>query len=363
MMRSPVATAFLAALLAPAVLGAQDPKKSQAMPPEPKKTEMTLAAKVPNPKAKRPLLRFEGGIPLPDMTVLFVSISRQQESWAGGRLEPAYITSGGSMVQIQERKFTLDAPIEGSGLFAVRVDLRDELQNPATVDYLKKAPVDPKSWMFAFSAWGDDLPTQLASALQEMDLLSKEAGEMVRKYEAACKTEQAWQAAAKELTAENAKLLKRCEGTNLRAYYPAALNQIHYTVRNLQGNSPYFTFVDGKFAGATSYHADNQKVKTFRDEEFTYENFKRYIAESTSVAGREFSLWLLKDYRRAGNQVTGEATAAVQQMKDHPGVVEFFDRLKGLKTLTAEDVAVLEKDIRAAKLAPGAPAPEKDAKK
>jgi hypothetical protein len=350
MMRSPVVTALLAALLAPA-LGAQDP---------PKQTQMTLAAKVPNPKAKRPLLRFDGGIPVPDMTVLFVSVSRSQESWNGDRLEPTYTTAGGSMAQVMERKFTLESPIDGSGLFSVRVDLRDELQNPQIIDSLKKTPVDPKSWRFDFSAWSDDLPTNLAAALMELDLLGQDAGVMVRKYETACKTEQGWLAAAKELTAENAKLLKRCESTGLRAYYPAALNQIHYTVRNLQGNSPYFSFVDGKFSGATSYHADNQKVKTFRNEDFTYENFKRYIAESTVIAGREFALWIVKDFRRAGNQSTADAVAAVTQMKDHPGVAEFLPRLNPVK---ADDVDALDKDIRGAKLGPGAPAPEKDAKK
>ena len=350
MMRSPVVTALLAALLAPA-LGAQDP---------PKQTQLTLAAKVPNPKAKRPLLRFEGGIPVPDMTVLFVSVSRSQESWGNDRLEPSFTTASGSMAQVIDRKFTLESPIDGSGLFSVRVDLRDELQNPQIVDSLKKTPVDPKTWMFAFSAWSDDLPTNLASALQELDLLAQDAGAMVRKYETACKTEQTWQVAAKELTAENAKLLKRCESTGLRAYYPAALNQIHYTVRNLQGNSPYFSFVDGKFSGATSYHADNQKVKTFRNEDFTYENFKRYIAESTSVAGREFALWIVKDFRRAGNQSTADAAAAVAQVKDHPGVVEFVERLKPVKL---DDIETLEKDIRAAKLGPGAPAPGKPGEK
>lgn len=336
--------AILAAvLLAPAFpAGAQDPKP----------TEMTLAAKVPNPKAKRPLLNFDGSIPLPDQTVLFLSVARVQESWIAGRIEPTHVNAGSSLAQVKDRKFSLQTPIDGPGLFVARVDLRDELQNPKTTDYLKKTPVNPKMWNFAFSAWGDDLPGLLASALQDFDVLAQDAGEMVKRYETACKTEEAWKAAAKELSGENAKLLRRCEGSSLRAFYPAALNQVHYTIRNLQGNSPYFTFVDGKFTGATSYHADEQKVKTFRDEAFTYENFKRYVSEGIVIAGREFSLWHLKDYKRAG-QSSGDALSALTQMKAHAGVAEFFERLKAIKT--PEEFEVLDKDIRQMKVVAAAP--------
>lgn len=353
MSRMPV-VAFLAAALGAAVVfpgaDAQDGG-----------VQLTLAAKVPNPKAKRPLLRFDGGAPLPDQSVLFLSVARSFESWAGGRLEPTSANSGGSMAQIKERKFSLESPIDGPGLFAVRVDLREELQNPKLIDHFKKNPVNPRSWNFLFSAWGDDLAPSLVSSLEELDVLAQEAGEMVRRYEAATKSEEAWMASLKEITAENAKLLKKCEQSNLRALYPASLNQIHYTIRNLQGNSPYFTFEGGKFAGATSYHADKQKVKTFRDEAFTFENFKRYVSDSVGLAGREFCLWLIKDYRRAGKQLSSDALDALNRMKAHAGIAEFFDRLKALKPeLTVEDLALLEKDVRGAKVEA---APKKDEKK
>ncbi len=340
-----------AILLSPALLaGAQDPKL----------TEMTLAAKVPNPKAKRPLLIFDGGIPVPDQTVLFLSVARSQESWIAGRIEPTHINGGSSLTQVKDRKFALQTPIDGAGLFVVRVDLRDELQNPKTNDYLRKTPVNPKTWTFPFSAWGDDLPGILASALQELDVLAQDAGDMVKKYEAACKTEETWKAASKDLNGENAKLLRRCESSSLRAFYPAALNQIHYTIRNLQGNSPYFTWVDGKFSGATSYHADQQKVKTFRSEAFTYENFKRYVSEGIVIAGREFSLWILKDYKRAGGQTSGDALSALTQMKAHEGVAEFFERLKAIKSPDEWDV--LDKDIRQLKVVATAEKPDEKKK-
>ena len=350
MTRMPV-VAVLAAALCSGALAAQDGK-----------VEMILAAKVPNPKAKRPLLRFDGAVPLPDMAVLFISVSRGYETWTGGRLEPNAAGTGGVMAQVKERKFALENPIDGPGLFQVRVDLREELQNPKILEHLKKNPIQPRTWNFAFSAWSEDLLGTLVSSLQELDQLAAEAGDMVKRFETACAKEEVWKAQAKDLNAENAKLLKRCEQSALKALYPAALSQIHYTVRNLQGNSPYFTFEAGKFVGATSYHADQQKLKTFREEDFTYENFKRYVTESVSVAGREFCLWILKDYRRAGNQLHPDAVEAINQMKGHPGVVEFVERLKALK---AEELAQAEKEIRAAKVVPGAekkdekPAPQK----
>ncbi|HEX7899428.1 MAG TPA: hypothetical protein VF950_16800 [Planctomycetota bacterium] len=334
-------TRFLAvALLFSGALTAQD-----------NKVEMILAAKVPNPKAKRPLLQCDGAVPLPDMAILFVSVGRSYETWVNGKLEPMLSGAGGLMAQVKERKFSLGNPIDGPGLFAVRVDLREELQNPKVLEHLKKTPVQPRSWNFLFSAWNEDLVQALVSNLQELDQLAADALEMVKRYELACAKEEVWKAQAKDLTAENGKLLKRCEQSSLKALYPAALTQIHYTVRNLQGNSPYFTFEAGKFVGATSYHADNQKLKTFREEDFTFENFKRYCLESVSVAGREFCLWILKDFRRAGNVLHPDASEAVTQMKTHAGVAEFVERLKALK---AEELEQAEKEVRAAKVVPGA---------
>jgi hypothetical protein len=316
------------------------------------KIDLSLAAKVPNPRAKRPLLQCDGQVPLPDMSVLFVSVARSYEVWAGGRLEPAQAGAGGLMAQVRERKFSLGNPIDGPGLFDVRVDFREELQNPKIMEFLKKTPVQPRSWNFKFSAWNDELVKALVSNLQELDSLAQEAGEMVKKFEQACAKEEVWKSTAKEITDENSKLLKRCEQSGLKALYPAALTQIHYSIRNLQGNSPYFSFDAGKFAGATSYHADNQKLKTFREEDFTFENFKRYCQEASSVAGREFSLWIVKDFRRNNNQLSADASEAVKEMKQHPGISDFVERLLALK---AEEVALLETDIRAAKLAPGQP--------
>ena len=321
------------------------------------KVEMALAAKVPNPKAKLPLLKCDGSVPLPDMSVLFVTVARSYEVWAGGRLEPAQAGSGGRMARVKDRKFSLDNPIDGPGLFDVRVDFREEMQNPQVMEYLKKTPVQPRMWTFKFSAWNEDLVQALAPHLQEFVSLAQEAVEMVKKFEQACAKEEVWKQSSKDITNENSKLLKRCEQSGLKALFPAALTQIHYTVRNLQGNSPYFSFEAGKFAGATSYHADNQKLKTFREEDFTFENFKRYCQESIGVAGREFCLWVLKDFRRNNNQLSPDAAEAVKQMKAQAGVADFAERLLALKT--PEEADILDKDIRASKLAPKEQPPKK----
>ena len=190
MTRTPVVAALAAALLSGALF-AQDGK-----------VEMILAAKVPNPKAKRPLLRFDGAVPLPDMAILFISVSKGYETWMNGRLEPNLAGAGGVMAQVKERKFGLENPIDGPGLFSVRVDLREELQNPKIMEHLKKTPVQPRTWNFAFSAWNEGLLQSIVSNLQELDQLAVDAGDMVKRYELACAKEETWKAQAKELTTE-----------------------------------------------------------------------------------------------------------------------------------------------------------------
>src|SRR5205823_3076021 len=82
-------------------------------------------------------------------------------------------------------------------------------------------------------------------------------------------------------------LAKIDKSTELKSYYPAGVSNVSFTVRNIVSSAPYYTFSGGKFTGAKDYHADNQKVKTYRNEEFSWDNLKRYVEEAAPIGGRE----------------------------------------------------------------------------
>ena len=60
------------------------------------------------------------------------------------------------------------------------------------------------------------------------------------------------------------------------------------------------------------------------------------------LAGREFSLWIIKDYRRKG-ALSIDALAVLRRHAGHKGVREFAERLVHL---SPESVDALERAIR-----------------
>lgn len=332
-----IRTAVLAATFA-AVLpaAAEDPQDDVAL---------SLTCKGPLGTGRRQYLRFNGTGALPDLAVVKLSIHPMTEKWGADRIMSAMLPAQGELSQVKNRKFDLELPFTGPGLYSVKVDLIDEMQNPQLVQTIK-GKYAPRTWSFKFHTWGDDLVEKLWPGLQELDLLLAAAREMLRKFEAACKSPEMWQAQAKALTEENQKLLLDLErNPAARAYFPAAYHQVHYTLGNVQTSSQYFEWANGKFAGAKDYHANDKKVETFRNEAFTYENLRRYIEEAYHIAGRELCLWIVKDARRAG-EVRPEAVAAAKSAKAHAGVAEFAAQLEALKL---EELDTLEQAVRRAK--------------
>lgn len=346
-MRQIACTAVVAALLGAALPGAAEDAQD----------EVTLSLTCKGPmkgRGRSSILRFDGNGPLPDNAVLKVRVQPLVEQWAVDRLATVKLGEGGSLSQVRNRKFGIELSVDGPGLYSVTVELLDEFQNPQLMQSMK-GKYKPRTWTYQFHAWDDKMVEQLWPKLQELDGLIAEAQAMLRKFELACQTEQSWQAQAKALTQENGKLLQELErAKELRAFFPAALNQAYYTIRNVQGTANYFVWKAGQFAGGKSYHADNEEVKTFRNEAFTYANLRRYVEESLNIAGREFCLWILKDARRAG-EVRPEAVAAVQSAKAHAGVAEFAAQLEALKM---EEIDVLEPAVRRAKTTPPPPDPK-----
>lgn len=304
---------------------------------------MNVTCKPPSFKTRRPVMVLNGNCPLPDGVILKINLSRVIENLQGGQLLPTYVGSGSGTEGIEGKKFTYDTPIDGPGKFMVSVALPVDMQERQHYEEVKKKTANKHTWQFEFLVWGDDLVAQLSPKLTELATLISECREMLKRFEAACGNEQVWAAQQKGLVAEANKLRSKLEGHELKGFYPAAVNNLFYTVRNVITNAPYYTFSDGKFTGAKDYHADSKKVSTYRNEDFNWENLKRYVEESLPCSGREFSLWIVKDLRRTGGVMRPDIQEAVKQQTKAPGVDFFAERLQ---KATISDLDPLEAEIR-----------------
>lgn len=338
-----LAAAFAAALLGPAGADQEEPA-------------VTLLCKPPAARARVPRLRLDGTAPYPDRTVLRMHLARQFEMWAGGRLLPTSIGGSGGFVEVRNRKFSYEPLFEGPGHYVIRVEFNIDSQPESLRDAFKKQS-PRKDWSFQFAAWGDELAPQLAK-LPEVDQLAAEALELVRRYEKACVSKASWEAEARELNKDSTRLMAKIEGEkhDLKAVYPASLNQLFYTIRSIRGTSEFFVWENGKFAGGRSYHAENQKIKTHRDEDFTYENLRRYVEEVPSLAGREFALWVVKDLRRTEGKLSSALEDVLKANATHAGLAPFAERLQ---KAAPGDLDLLESEIRGAPAQPPKPPEEK----
>jgi hypothetical protein len=308
--------------------------------------QFSLNCKPPSFKNRRPLIVFNGTCALPDGVILKVNLSRVAEAVAGTMIQPTYFGEGNGTAEIGGKKFIYDTHIDGPAKYNVQISLVEDLQQKHLVPELRKKAGAARTWQREFLVWGDELIGELAPKLNEVHELITECREIVKKFEKASTSQQTWAADSKPLVAEGTKLMGKLEHHPLQAYYPAAVNNLYYSIRNVVNNAPYYTFgPDGKFSGARDYHADGEKVKTYRGEEFNWENLKRYIEDSLPIAGREFCLWIVKDIRRTGVS-RPEIVEAVKAAKAAPGVDFFQERLQ---KASISDIDVLEAEIRGTK--------------
>lgn len=310
---------------------------------------VTLNCKPPSFKTRRPPVTFTGTCPLPSGVILRISLLRITEQLAANVLQSTTVAAGGGNTDIEDKKFSFTTTFDGPGKYLAQITFPVDLQERDHVAEVQKKTAAKQQWQYEFLVWGDDLVPMLSSKLLELNALVAECRDLLKRNEQACQSEQTWMAQSKALVAEGGKLNNRVSNHELKAYFPAAMNNLFYTLRNVVGNAPYYTFTDGKFSGAKDYHADSKKVSTFRNEDFSWENLKRYVDESTAVAGREFALWIIKDLRRTAGQMRPEITDAVKAQKNHPGVDLYADRLS---KATISDLDGLENDIRGTAAAP-----------
>lgn len=317
---------------------------------------VNITCKPPSFKAKRVPLTLNGTCPLSDGVCVKVDLVRELEDLRNAELIPLSEEAGGGKPLIEGKKFVYDTFLKGPGKYLVTMTIPVEHQEKPFVEEVRKRTAKKDTWHFEFLLWGDDLVPQLGSKLQEISALVAECREMVKKFEQACQSEVGWKAQAKELNAEANKLLTRIDTHNLKAFYPAAMTTLVQTLRSITRGTNVLIFENGKFSGAKDYHAEDKKMQTFRDEDYSWENFKRYVEEALTCAGREYSLWIVKDLRRTAGQMRPEIQEALKQQAKTPGVDVWADRLA---KATITDLDALEVEIRGKKAA----APPKDADK
>jgi hypothetical protein len=345
--RIAVAAAVLVAAFAPAGAAQDDP------------FAVTLSFKVPTFKARQTQLVLSGTAALPDGTILKINMARMTEQALRTELQPMPVGAGSGTATVNGKKFVYTTAIPSPSKYSVRIGLLDDLQDRSIAVELKKKGPAKRQWDFEYLVWGDELVSQVASKLPDLIALVGDCRELVAKFEKAAATKGQWEAEMKPLVAEGNKLQQKVDYHELKAFYPASVNNLSYTIRNVVGNAPYYTYgADGKFSGAKDYHADNNQVKTFQGESFDWANLKRYVEQTPAMGGREFCLWVIKDLRRTGGQMRPEIQEAIKTHKAAPGVDMFQERLS---KATITDLDPLEVQIRGAKPSTPAsdPAPQK----
>jgi hypothetical protein len=281
----------------------------------------------------------KGSLALPDGAVLKVTLHRLTERLVAGRLEPVPQEAGGGLARVEGGRFSLESAWEGPGICTIRATLDENFQDPGLRDAIQRKSTAPE-WTRSGAAWDQTLIPQLTAGLAEFDRASAGALDFLRELEQATASEESWKVEKKALTRKGNALLAQLDKSATRTLFPAAHGQIRSTIGDLVSNARSFVWKDGKFAGAAAYHNKNEPEMNFRKEDFTFANFRRYVEESTGVAGREFALWIVKDVRRAGRRdVHAEA---VRRHEDRRGMKEFAPRMQS----ESEDLARLEEDIR-----------------
>lgn len=315
--------------------------------PQQDDVQMNLTCKVPSFKIKQPELFLNGSAALSDGIFLRFHLFRSFETLVGPQLQPAVEAIGQRTLEINGKKFVFDTVITGPGKMVARIELNEDMQEKQHAAEAKKKAAARRDWSFEFLVWGDELVPLVGNKLTELQALIQETKDILKKFEKAIGSEQTWTAEKKPLVLEGNKFLNKVEGHELKAFFPATVMALQYTLRNVVNSAPYYLFdAQGKFAGAKDYHTDGKKVLTYRGEEFNWENVRRYLEEAGAFGGREFCLWVVKDLRRTAGQVRGEVTEALSKHKAAPGVDLFWERLS---KAGPSDIDALEAEVRGTK--------------
>jgi hypothetical protein len=121
------------------------------------------------------------------------------------------------------------------------------------------------------------------------------------------------------------------------------VEEIASTIRFLKNNLQAFYFgEDGKLRLRPG-ELTPVAFKERRNEEFDFQVLREQVKGAVRLAGREFALWVLKEFRRAG--MREGLLECVREQAEHAGVSVFAERLERLTTADV-NLLELEKEIR-----------------
>jgi hypothetical protein len=296
---------------------------------------IALKARLPAASARTKLLKLEGAADLPDRYMLFLTVHAEAESYDGRRLRPRAKLVSGGYAPVARGRIGYEVPWPSPSAFLVQATLKEAHQIPEILPAMKgRHPV--RDWSFRAAGWDDGLVGRLAPALEDIEAAVPEFRALLKEVEAACASEARWKAEAPRLQPLARSLMTRLETRAGASLLPAASEVLFYAARNLASDSDHFKWEDGKFQGPVSYHADKQKMKTFREEAWNFDALRRYADETPEIAAREVALWILKDRRRAGTARPEHA-----ELAKLPRLAPWADRLR-----EGADPDALEAEIR-----------------
>jgi hypothetical protein len=291
---------------------------------------LALKAKLPAGRART--MKLDGPSTLPERFVLFLAAHAEREQLDGARLRPVATLLWGGYAPVVRGKVTVELPWAAPAPLLLEARLDESHQTPEGRAAMKGAyPL--RSWTFRAAAWTDAHMERLGPSFDEIELAAAELGALVKDVEKACASEARWKADGPKLRAAALELQRRIETLPARPLFSAAGDILFYSVRNLAGDMEYFSWKNGEFDGPVSYHADKQKLKTFRGDAWAFVALRRYAAEAREVAARELALWLVKDRRRGGRPD--------EDLLARPALAPWAERLR-----KGEALDVLEAEIR-----------------
>jgi hypothetical protein len=282
--------------------------------------------------------RFDGRALFPDGVALQVRLFRVEERLKDGVLAPEVIDEiCNDVPTVEGRRIAFALAVKDPGSYRVSVEYREHLQEPDILAAVKKSA--PGKWTFEPSVWGDDFVAGLGTKLRDFDHQVEAAISLIRRFDAATASSQTWKDQYPGLDKELTGYLKKFDQAALERLFPAAGLELRSTMRNLKGNAEAILFGDdGKCRGSIDYRTQ-KLTKTIHSEDFTFDALVKDVEGAKRAVGREFLLWIIKDFRRAGARTA--LSDAIRSEAQRPGVAPYVEALEGFK-----DLDLTEKRIR-----------------
>jgi hypothetical protein len=245
-------------------------------------------------------VRFDGKAQFPDGVALQARLFRVEERLKDGILASEVIDEiGNDVPSVESRRIAFALAVKDPGTYRLVVEYRENLQEPDVLAAVKKA--DPGKWTFDPFVWNDEFVAALGPKLREFDHQADAAMSLIRRFEGATASSQAWKDQYPGLDKELSGYLKKFDQAALERFFPAAALELRGTMRNLKGNAEAILFGDdGKCRGSIDYRTQKH-TKTIHSEDFAFDTLMKDVEAAKRAVGREPGRpWRMQSGRRPG---------------------------------------------------------------